>query len=346
MAWLVTGGAGYIGAHVVDAMRQAGEDVVVLDDLSTGDAARIPGVDLVVGSVGDAGLLTRLLAGRAVEGVVHVAAKKQVEESVRDPLLYYRENVAGLVTLLEAVTAAGVPSFVFSSSAAVYGAPDVDLVTEATDCRPVNPYGETKLVGERVVEALARATGLRYAHLRYFNVAGCARPELADRGRSNLVPMVFEQLVAGRPPRVFGDDHPTPDGTCVRDFVHVADVASAHVAVAQALRDGRTAALTANIGRGEGVSVREVVEIIRAVTGTADAPWAEPVVEPRRAGDPPRVVASADLLRDRLGWRARHDVEEMVRSAWAGWGSPALPGPAAGESDPVRAGGGRATPVP
>jgi UDP-glucose 4-epimerase len=319
MTWLITGGAGYIGAHVVAAMQQAGEPVVVLDDLSTGDVARIPTVETVVGSVADRALVSQLLHDHDVRGVVHIAAKKQVEESVRRPLLYYRENVAGLLGLLEEVVAADVTSFVFSSSAAVYGSPDVDLVTEETDCRPVNPYGETKLVGERMVEAVSAATGLRFANLRYFNVAGSSEPGLADRGRSNLVPMLFEQLAAGRPPRIFGDDYPTPDGTCIRDFVHVADIASAHVAAARALAEERLTGLTANIGRGVGVSVREMADIARAVTGTDGETWAEPVVEPRRPGDPARVVASAGVARDLLGWKAQYGVEDMVRSAWTGW---------------------------
>ena len=323
MTWLITGGAGYIGAHVVAAMQQAGESVVVLDDLSTGDPGRIRDVDLVVGSVRDAALVRRVLREHDVRGIVHIAAKKQVEESVRLPLLYYRENVDGLLVLLEAATAAGVESLVFSSSAAVYGAPDVDLVTETVPCLPVNPYGETKLVGERMVEAVA-ANGLRYANLRYFNVAGCSDPSLADRGRANLVPMLFEQLDAGRPPRIFGDDYPTPDGSCIRDFVHVADIASAHVVAARALADGRLTGLTANIGRGEGVSVKEMVALARSVTGTDAQSWAEPVVDARRPGDPPRVVASADRARDVLGWEAQYGVEEMVRSAWAGWGSAPL----------------------
>jgi UDP-glucose 4-epimerase len=250
---------------------------------------------------------------------VHLAAKKQVEESVRRPLHYYRQNVDGLAALLEAATATGVRSFVFSSSAAVYGAPDVDQVSEETDCRPVNPYGRTKLIGEQMVADVATATGLRHACLRYFNVAGSAAPRLADRGTSNLVPMVFEQLDARRPPRIFGDDYPTPDGTCVRDFIHVADIASAHVAAATGLAEGRVTALTANIGRGEGVSVRAMIDVIREVSGTAGQPWSEPEVRPRRPGDPPRVVASADRIATELGWRARHGVREMVESAWAGW---------------------------
>src|SRR4051794_12447805 len=319
MTWLVTGGAGYIGAHVVAAMRESGMPVVVLDDLSTGDRSRIAGIPLVEGSVLDRALLDRTLREHAVTGIVHVAAKKQVEESVRDPLLYYRENVEGLRRLLEAATAAGVGSFVFSSSAAVYGAPDVDLVREDTDCRPVNPYGQTKLVGEHMVADVARATGLRYAALRYFNVAGAGRPEHADRGEANLVPMVFRRLSAGEAPVIFGDDFPTPDGTCIRDFVHVSDIASAHVAAARALAEGRLEALTANVGRGEGVSVREMIAAIREATGTAHADWAEPVVAARRAGDPPRVVAAADTIHGALGWTAQHDLADMVTSAWEGW---------------------------
>jgi UDP-glucose 4-epimerase len=319
MTWLVTGGAGYIGAHVVAAMCDAGERVVVLDDLSTGDPARTAGVPLVVGSVLDLQLLERTMRDHEISGVVHIAAKKQVEESVREPLFYYRENVEGLRRVLEAATATGVGSFVFSSSAAVYGAPDVDLVREDTDCRPVNPYGQTKLIGEHMVADVARATGLRYAALRYFNVAGAARPELADRGESNLVPMVFRRIAERRAPLIFGDDFPTPDGTCIRDFVHVSDIASAHAAVARALAEGRVDALTANVGRGEGVSVREMIAVIREVTGTAGEDWAEPVIAPRRDGDPPRVVAAADTIRDALGWTAQCEVRDMVASAWEGW---------------------------
>ncbi len=319
MTWLVTGGAGYIGAHIVSAMREGGQEVVVLDDLSSGDLGRIPGTHVVQGSVLDAERVARTLRDNDVRGVVHVAAKKQVEESVNRPLYYYRENVEGLRVLLEAATDAGVGSFIFSSSAAVYGSPDVDVVDEDTPCLPVNPYGTTKHVGERMVEEVSAATGLRYVNLRYFNVAGAGTPELTDRGVSNLVPMVFQRLAQRRAPRIFGDDYATPDGTCIRDFIHVADVASAHVAAAQALADGRVERLTANIGRGEGVSVQEMIATIRRVSGTAGEDWSQPVVEPRRAGDPARVVASADRIRDALGWKARYGVEEMVASAWAGW---------------------------
>lgn len=316
MTWLITGGAGYIGAHVVRAMTEAGERAVVYDDLSTGIAGRVPDeVPLVVGSTLDGERVERVLAEHEVTGVVHLAAKKQVGESVELPLHYYRENVEGLRVLLEAVTAAGVPSFVFSSSAAVYGMPDVDLVTEETPCAPMSPYGETKLAGEWLVRATGRARGLATASLRYFNVAGAASPELADVGVFNLIPMVFERLTENLPPRVFGDDYPTPDGSCVRDYIHVVDLAEAHVAAARALRSSPGRDLTLNIGRGEGVSVREMIDHINAITGY-DRP---PTVTPRRPGDPARVVASADRAATELAWKAKHDVQAMITSAWEGW---------------------------
>ncbi|MEV0206141.1 UDP-glucose 4-epimerase GalE [Streptomyces sp. NPDC050788] len=316
MTWLITGGAGYIGAHVVRAMTEAGERAVVYDDLSTGIAGRVPDeVPLVVGSTLDGERVERVLAEHEVTGVVHLAAKKQVGESVELPLHYYRENVEGLRVLLEAVTAAGVPSFVFSSSAAVYGMPDVDLVTEETPCAPMSPYGETKLAGEWLVRATGRATGLATASLRYFNVAGAASPELADVGVFNLIPMVFERLTENLPPRIFGADYPTPDGSCVRDYIHVVDLAEAHVAAARALRSSPGRDLTLNIGRGEGVSVREMIDHINAITGY-DRP---PTVTPRRPGDPARVVASADRAATELAWKAKHDVQAMITSAWEGW---------------------------
>ncbi|MFB7029238.1 MULTISPECIES: UDP-glucose 4-epimerase GalE [unclassified Streptomyces] len=320
MTYLITGGAGYIGSHVVRAMTQAGERVVVLDDLSTGYEARVPeGVPLVVGSTLDREVLDRTIAEHGVTGVVHLAAKKQVGESVELPLHYYRENVIGLTVLLEAVAAAGVRNFLFSSSASVYGMPDVDLVTEETPCLPLSPYGETKLAGEWLVRAAGAAHGISTACLRYFNVAGAATPELADTGVFNLVPMVFERLDAGEAPRIFGDDYDTPDGTCVRDYIHVEDLADAHLVAARKLAEwadaGAPRDLTVNIGRGEGVSVTEMVALINEITGH----MTEPLVTPRRPGDPARVVASADRIAAELGWKARHDVRDMIESAWTGW---------------------------
>ena len=314
MTWLVTGGAGYIGAHVVRAMVDAGVDVVALDDLSTGDGSRVAFAPLVEGSVLDRALLDRVLDEQGVTGVVHIAAKKQVGESVEDPLLYYRENVTGLVTLLDACRAAGVDRFVFSSSCSTYGLPDIDVFTEETPGVPISPYGETKLVGEWLLRDCATAFGLRYMALRYFNVAGAAHPALADPGVFNLIPLVFGALEAGERPKVFGNDYPTPDGTCIRDYVHVADVAAAHLAAVGALDDGAGSA-TYNIGRGEGSSVLEVLEVIGKVTGRD----VTPEIVARRPGDPARAIAAVDRIREGLGFTATRDLEDMVETAWTGW---------------------------
>ncbi|MGA5818764.1 UDP-glucose 4-epimerase GalE [Kitasatospora sp. NPDC094028] len=318
MTWLITGGAGYIGGHVARQLVDAGERIVVLDDLSTGDPARLPAeVALVKGSTLDRAVVSAAIREHGVTGILHFAAKKQVGESVEHPFLYYRQNMIGLQTVLEAAADEGVRRFLFSSSAAVYGMPDVDLVTETTPCAPMNPYGETKLAGEWLVAAAGRAHGISTISLRYFNVAGASTPELADPGVFNLVPMVFERITTGRAPLVFGDDYPTPDGTCVRDYIHVSDVASAHVAAARRLTEDRPGetALVLNIGRGEGLSVHGMLALIGEVTGLDTTP--ETIA--RRPGDPARVVASAELIRRELGWRARYDVAEMVASAWDAW---------------------------
>ncbi|MFE2431513.1 UDP-glucose 4-epimerase GalE [Streptomyces sp. NPDC059373] len=321
MTWLITGGAGFIGGHVVRAMTRAGEHVVAYDDGSAGIAERIPaGVPLVTGSTLDRERLDAVIAEHGVTGVVHLAARKQVGESVERPLYYYRENVGGLGTLLEAVAAAGVRRFLFSSSAAVYGMPDVSLVTEDTPCLPLSPYGETKLAGEWLVRAAGRAHGISTACLRYFNVAGAASPELSDTGVFNIVPIVFDRLTRGEVPQIFGDDYATPDGTCIRDYIHVEDLADAHLAAARKLTEqaepGSATDLTVNIGSGEGVSVRELIDLILDVTGYADV---EPAVAPRRPGDPARVVASSELVRKELGWSAARGPRDMVESAWQGW---------------------------
>ncbi|MCQ9130707.1 MULTISPECIES: UDP-glucose 4-epimerase GalE [Streptomyces] len=317
MTWLITGGAGYIGAHTARSMTEAGERVVVVDDLSTGSAVRLGAdVTLVRGSALDTALVERVLAEHCVTGVVHLAAHKQVGESVAQPTRYYRDNVGGLAALLDVVAAAGVRRFLFSSSAAVYGNPDVDLITEDTPCSPVNPYGETKLAGEWLVRAAGHAHGIATTCLRYFNVAGAMAPELADTGVFNVVPMVFDRLTRGEAPRIFGADYDTADGTCVRDYIHVADLAEAHLAAARRLSaPDAVGDLTVNIGRGEGVSVRELVTLIGEVTGDARPA----VVEGRRPGDAPRAVASAELAARELGWTARRGVREMVESAWRGW---------------------------
>jgi UDP-glucose 4-epimerase len=313
---LVTGGAGYIGAHVVKALRDRGERVVVLDDLTTGRADRVGDAPLVRGSVLDAGLVDATIREHRVGGIIHIAAKKQVGESVERPLYYYRENVGGLLNLLDAAVANSVGSLVFSSSAATYGMPDVACVTEDVPSVPLSPYGETKVVGEWLSRATAISTGLRVISLRYFNVAGAASPQLGDPAVLNLIPLALRALTSGESPKIFGDDYPTPDGTCIRDYVHVADVADAHVRALEYLIDGGDSAVY-NIGRGQGSSVREVLALVGEVTGITTPPQ----VVPRRPGDPARIVASADRIRDELGWTARYDLREIVESSWSAWSS-------------------------
>jgi UDP-glucose 4-epimerase len=313
-SWLVTGGAGYIGAHVVKALTDSGENAVVLDDLSTGTADRAGEATLVKGSVRDGDLVRRVLRDHEVRGIVHIAAKKQVGESVERPMYYFRENVDGLLSLLEAASDTGVESFVFSSSASVYGMPSVETVTEDVSGVPLSPYGQTKLAGEWVSRAVGDATGMRVIALRYFNVAGAASVALGDPGVFNLIPLVFRALTQGQAPKVFGDDYATPDGTCIRDYVHVTDVADAHVAALRHLRDGGASA-TYNIGRGVGSSVLEVLRAVGEVTGIDTAPQ----VVGRRPGDPARIVASVDAIKADLGWTARHDLKDMVSSGWDAW---------------------------
>jgi len=309
--WLVTGGAGYIGSHVVRALLADGADVVVLDDLSSGHAEFVPdGVPFVRAPLADEDALAAALDG--VDGVVHLAAFKYAGESVKRPLHTYEQNVVGTMSLLRAMAEAGTGALVFSSSAAVYGTPDVDLVTEETPTAPESPYGETKLVGEWLVRDAARVTGLRHTSLRYFNVVGSGDPALRDTSPHNLMPLVLEAVAAGRTPRIHGDDYPTPDGTCVRDYVHVAEVAGAHVAAARALEHG-TLRPVYNLGSGTGASVREVMDAVAQVTGLAFTPE----VGPRRPGDPPRIVASGELARRDLGWAPTATLLDMVRSAWA-----------------------------
>ena len=316
MSWLVTGGSGYIGAHVVDALSARGEQSVVLDDFSTGEKGRTGDAVVVEGSILDLELVRRTIKDNAVRGIIHIAAKKQVGESVADPLKYYRENVVGTIGLLQAAVDTGVESFVFSSSAATYGMPDLEIVTEDAPTAPLSPYGTSKLIGEWAARDVAAATGLRVIALRYFNVAGAARPELGDPGVFNLIPMAFERIVAGEGPRIFGDDYPTPDGTCIRDYISVVDIADAHVAALENLVAGKGSAYRVfNIGRGEGSSVREVLDTVAKVTGSD----IEPVVVDRRPGDPARIVASAARISEELGWTAKHNLEDMVASAWAAW---------------------------
>lgn len=316
--WLVTGGAGYIGAHVADAFLAAGHDVTVLDDLSSGHASFVPSAArFVQGSLLEPAALADAFA-EPVAGVVHLAGFKYAGESVRMPTHTYRQNVTATVELLDAMRAAGVTRMVFSSSAGVYGTPSVERVTESTATAPESPYGESKLIGEwllRDERARAEAEGGAFTGvaLRYFNVVGSATTRIRDTSPHNLVPRVFAMLRDGKTPRVNGDDYPTPDGTCVRDYVHVGDIALAHVAAAARLERGDAVEPVYNLGSGEGASVRELMDAMRRATGVDFTPE----IGPRRLGDPARIVADGTLAARDLGWRMRHTLDAMIESAWA-----------------------------
>jgi UDP-glucose 4-epimerase len=316
MTWLVTGGAGYIGAHVVRGLCEAGHRVVVLDDLSTGRPERLPGdVALVVGSVSDRPLVTEVLTRYRIDGVAHLAARKSPAESVARPGWYHQENVGGLAALLDGMAGAGVARLLFSSSAAVYGSPRCPRVSESAPTAPINPYGQTKLLGERLIETAGRGRGLSWLALRFFNVVGAADPLLADRVPTNLVPIALSAMRSDTPVTVTGADYPTRDGTGIRDYVHVQDLADAHVAAVGRLMRGPAAARVYNVGTGQGHSVLEVLHRIAAVTG-------QPVAHhlgPRRAGDPPEVVADVSRIWRELGWRARYGLTEMIASTWLAW---------------------------
>ena len=313
MSWLVTGGAGYIGAHVVRAFAAQGIDTIVVDDLSSGRHSFLPeDAEFVHGTILDGGLLEATMREHEVRGVVHLAGYKYAGVSVSKPLHTYHQNVTGTATVLAAMDGARVDRMVFSSSAAVYGTPDVDLVTEATETRPESPYGESKLIGEWLLADQERAAGLRHTSLRYFNVVGSGTSEVFDPSPHNLFPLVFDALLDGRTPRINGDDYPTPDGTCVRDYIHVADLAEAHVVAARRLDAGEHVERVYNLGSGDGVSVGDIMRTVADVTGMAFTPE----IGPRRPGDPARIVASGELAARDLDWRMRHSLSDMVQSAW------------------------------
>ncbi|MCS6712254.1 UDP-glucose 4-epimerase GalE [Brachybacterium sp. EF45031] len=314
MTTVVIGGAGYIGSHVVRLLQQRGQNVVVVDDLSTGFAERVGDSELVqldVTSDGAGERLAEVLRRSGADSVIHFAAHKQVGESVEKPEMYWHDNIGGLAHVLEACALAEVRDVVFSSSAAVYGMPDVDLVTEDLTPQPINPYGATKYVGEWMLADAERAHGMRTVALRYFNVAGAGAPELADTLVMNLVPIILDALDRGAAPVVFGTDYPTPDGTCIRDYVHVVDLADAHVAALEYLRREERPHRVFNVGTGTGSSVLEVIDAVARATGREITPE----LGQRRAGDPARLVCSTDRIRETLGWSSSKTLDDIVRSA-------------------------------
>jgi UDP-glucose 4-epimerase len=318
MAVLVTGGAGYIGSHMVLALLDAGEDVVVLDNLSTGFAwALPPEAELVVGDMGDQDLVARLIREHRIAAIAHFAAKIVVPESVADPLGYYLNNTVKSRALIEAAIRGGVEHFIFSSTAAVYGDVDVKPVAEDAPLNPVSPYGRSKLMTEWMLADAATAHGLRYVVLRYFNVAGAdpqGRSGQSTANATHLIKVAAQTALGERPfIEVFGADYPTPDGSCLRDYIQVSDLAAAHLDALTHLRGGGES-LILNCGYGRGYSVLEVIDVVKRVSGR-DFPVR---LSPRRPGDPAAIVAQAERIRERLDWRPRHDdLTQIVAQALA-----------------------------
>lgn len=312
--WLVTGGAGYIGAHVIKSLLENKFEVVVVDDLSTGLERKIPqNIKLYKLNISNTLELTNILKNEKIEGVIHLAAKKAVGESVLNPSLYYQENIGGLISLLEAMSHADVKKIVYSSSAAVYGTPKEDKVSEESVTNPESPYGETKLVGEWLLKADQQARNVRFISLRYFNVVGAGNNELGDTGVNNLIPMVFSAISKNERPQIFGNDYSTKDGTCIRDYIHVEDLAFAHVLAAKKLTENYSEIL--NIGTGQGYSVKDVMDLIEKVIGEK----INYEYVGRRSGDPAQTIADPSKALKDLNWKAKLDLEEMISSSWNAW---------------------------
>jgi UDP-glucose 4-epimerase len=314
---LVTGAAGFIGSHAILALSEAGYTVIAIDDLSTGQRWAVPPeITFIQGDVGDAALMRDVFAKQPIDAVVHFAGSIEVGESVSHPLAYYRNNTGGSLTLVEAALAAGIKRMVFSSTAAVYGEPEVQPILEEAPTKPINPYGWTKLMTEQMLRDASAAHGLNYVVLRYFNVSGAdpkGRAGESIKKPSHLIKRAVQVAVGVLPELgIYGEDYPTPDGTCVRDYIHVSDLVDAHLLALKHLEGGGES-LTLNCGHGEGVSIREVV---RAVERAIGKPL--PVKSaPRRLGDPPTLIAAADRIKALLGWQPRHDLDAMVMSALA-----------------------------
>ena len=315
---LVTGGAGYIGSHVVRQLAERGERVVVLDNLSTGFRDAVLGAELVVGDTADRSLVDAVLKRHEIDTVMHFAAHTIVPESVSNPLKYYANNTCATRNLLAACSAADVGQFVFSSTAAVYGMPDSGVADESTPTQPINPYGSSKLMSEWMLRDLAAATSMRHVILRYFNVAGCDPGGRIGQSTPNatlLIKVACEHAVGKREQLlVFGTDYDTPDGTCIRDYIHVDDLAAAHLKSLDYLRAGRDS-VTLNCGYGHGYSVREVIDAVERANGKP----LTVIEQARRAGDPPRLVARCDKLKSTLDWQPRHDDLDFIVATALAW---------------------------
>lgn len=312
---LITGGAGYIGSHLALQLKETAHNIVILDNLSTGFEQAALDATLVIGDTGDKTLVARLLKEHNIDSVIHFAAHTIVPESVSNPLKYYGNNTCCTRNLLECCAAAGVKHFIFSSTAATYGIPDHSPVTENSPTQPINPYGTSKLMTEWMLRDLALATDMTYTVLRYFNVAGCdpeGRIGQSTRKATLLIKVACEAAIGRRDHiSIFGTDYPTADGTGIRDYIHVTDLANAHIKALERLRDGGES-LTLNCGYGHGYSVREVLDMVQDVSGVQ----LDIREEPRRAGDPPELIADASRARELLGWEPRFDdLREIVRTA-------------------------------
>ena len=314
MTTLVTGGAGYIGSHTVRLLASQGRDVVVLDSLELGDRSRIPGIPFVEADIADERAIEKACRKYGIDDVIHFAAYKAVGESMEQPLRYYNNNVAGSIALVHALLANGVERIVFSSSAAVYGNPDHVPVNEDAPLKPESVYAETKVHVERFLTS-CNAIGLRSVSLRYFNAAGASADASIGENwdmSQNLIPLVMKAILgASGPLQVFGNDYPTPDGTCLRDYIHVEDLAQAHINALDYLSSGGTS-MACNVGTGQASSVLDVMRMAEEVSGRT----VPHVISPRRAGDPTTVFADPTLVRAVLGWRATHDLREIISSAW------------------------------
>lgn len=312
---LITGGAGYIGAHIANDLADAGYQVRILDDFSNGLERRV----VRFKEIHRADILDREAVVKAVKGVdsvIHLAAKKAVGESVDNPLKYYENNVGGTLNLLAAMSMSGVSKIVFSSTAAVYAPSEKDAISEDDPTEPLSPYGATKLLSEELISTIGHAEGWSSISLRYFNVVGSGSDELGDNSKDNLVPKVFQALASGEVPEIYGDDYPTPDGTCIRDYIHVSDLSHSHIAALQAIQERQISEIY-NVGSGVGYSVREVINQVETTIGRST----NARVVPRRAGDSPKLISNIDHISKDLGWKPRLSLKDMVESAWQSWNS-------------------------